>query len=224
MSLQLLKSHLFILIGGSGVGKNAAEKQIRQKFRSKRPISTTSRERRKEAREGETEFVEEREGIDYYYVDVPTFEKRAAAGYFCEFARQKESPFHYYGKSWDEMRRVMDEPDLYVFDVNIDGFVALREKFPDQVTGIFLEPAGDDMDTMIGTLERRLRTKRIGMSDEVILNRMITAQREIEWAHNPLSRIEHIVKTDDLHELFYQVESIIGEVIGLDKLYARTPD
>jgi guanylate kinase len=110
----------------------------------------------------------EREGVDYHYVDRPTFERLRADGKLLESA---EVHGNLYGTGRAEIDRARAEGVDVLLDLDVQGAAQVRERMKDAVTVFILPPSYQE-------LEQRLR--RRGQDDEpTIERRLAAAAREI---------------------------------------------
>ena len=112
--------------------------------------------------------VGEREGVDYHYVDRPTFERLRAESKLLESA---EVHGNLYGTGRAEIERARAEGVDVLLDLDVQGAAQVRERMKDAVTVFILPPSYQE-------LEQRLR--RRGQDDEeTIERRLAAAAREI---------------------------------------------
>ena len=110
----------------------------------------------------------EREGVDYHYVDRPTFERLRADNKLLESA---EVHGNLYGTGRAEIERARAEGVDVLLDLDVQGAAQVRERMKDAVTVFILPPSYQE-------LEQRLR--RRGQDDEeTIERRLAAAAREI---------------------------------------------
>lgn len=150
--------HAIVLVGPAGAGKTT----IAHRLIVARPggrafsVSHTTRPIR----------ATETDGVDYHFVDRPSFEAKVDQGAFVEWA---EVHGNLYGTSRAAITAHFDAGRDVIFDVDIEGAGSLAQAFPDAVRLIFLTPA--DWATLVARLEargsetpatmaRRLRTAR----------------------------------------------------------------
>jgi len=122
----------------------------------------------------------ERDGVDYYFLDAATFQKRVQAGEFLEHAIV-------FGRSYGSLRsEVLDKlrqgRDV-LLNIDVQGAATIRAEAAENaelreaLITVFLTPAS------IALLEQRLR-KRGTDPEEVIQKRLSAARQEIaEWKH-----------------------------------------
>jgi len=121
-------------------------------------ISTTTRA----PREGEVD------GVDYFFTDVETFKAGIQANQWAEWAHVHGN---YYGTSavFIDTERAAGHDVL--LDIDVQGMVQLREKYPDAIT-IFIMPPSSDV------LRQRLEQRGADPPD-IIDTRMANARREM---------------------------------------------
>jgi len=111
---------------------------------------------------------DEREGVDYQYVDRPTFERLKADNKLLEWA---EVHGNLYGTGRAEIERARAEGVDVLLDLDVQGAAQVRERMKDAITVFILPPSYQE-------LEQRLRGR--GQDDEATIERRLAAAaREI---------------------------------------------
>ncbi len=177
---------LVVISGPSGVGKGTVRKSL---FEMKNhnlvySVSMTTRP----PREGE------RDGVDYYFVDRPTFEKYIKEDKFLEWA---EFVGHYYGTPREKVEQELDAGHEVVLEIEVEGALQVRDKMKEAVF-IFLVPPGRK------ALYDRI-TKRGTESPELIAKRMAKAEKEFLLAY----KYDYIVVNDDVNNAADRIMAII---------------
>lgn len=177
---------IFIISGPSGVGKSTvlskALEEIGPYYFS---ISMTTRK----PREGE------RDGRDYIFTDKETFEREIDREGFLEYV---EYVGKYYGTP---IKPIIDniENGVDVFlDIEVVGRGNVVKKFPEAVSVFIMPPSLEE-------LERRLRDRKSGESDDAISKRLARAEKEIEHA----GEYDYIIVNDDVCRAAKELEEII---------------
>ena len=170
---------LVIISSPSGAGKTTLSRRLLGEFgRMEFSVSFTTREPRKN----------EKEGVDYSFVDDNTFDVMVERDEFAEWAEV-------HGNRYGTSRAVVDGALLdgrdVVFDVDWQGGRALLTQWPDDALMIFILPP--DLDT----LESRLR-RRATDAEDVIQRRLRKAVDEM--THHP--EYEHLIINDDLDRAY----------------------
>jgi guanylate kinase len=140
------RGELFILSAPSGTGKTTIIQHLMAGPMGSRggvvfSVSHTTRSPR----------AGEREGLDYFFVDRPTFEEMAATGRFLEWAQVHDN---LYGTSHGAVAPRLEEGLDVVLDIDVQGAEQVLERFPG-ATGILILPPG------FRTLRQRLEGRSL---------------------------------------------------------------
>ena len=166
---------VLVLSGPSGAGKSSLIKKIENEIGDYYfSISTTTRP----MREGEAE------GVDYHYVSKEEFVKDIEDDNFLEHATVHGN---YYGTSLRPVRKALSEGKLVIFDIDVQGNMAFKNRLGDITTSVFITPPS------LSELERRLKNRSTD-NDDVISRRLKMAKREIQR----ISEYDYLVINDDL--------------------------
>ncbi len=135
-----MKGTFILIVGPSAVGKTELVRALVEKIpESARLVTTTTRLQREN----------ERNGVDYFFTDRPTFEKGIAEGDFFEYA---DVYGNYYGSS-KKVLADFRERYRYVFAiVDVRGAATLKAQIPD-LFSIFIRP--DSLESLGDRLARR---------------------------------------------------------------------
>jgi guanylate kinase len=178
---------MLVLSSPSGAGKTSiARALLKADSNLVSSVSATTRA----ARPGETE------GIDYYFVTVPQFDKMKSASEFLENARVFDN---FYGTPRAHVEKQLAAGKDVLFDIDWQGTQQLRENARDDLVSIFILPPSLD------ELERRLRG-RAQDPDDVVRKRMARASDEM--SHWP--EYDYIVVNRDIDESISQVQTILA--------------
>ncbi len=178
------KSHLFVISGPSGVGKNTIIRAVMQKVDGlSYSVSHTTRK----PRNGEIN------GRDYYFVDEKTFKKMIEDGLFVEWAKVYSD---YYGTSFSSIREKLAEGKDVILDLDVQGGMNIRKHFKNSSLIFVIPPS-------IEELKRRLRKR--GTEDEIIEKRLSNIEFELKMAE----RYDYIVINDSLERAIKEMEAII---------------
>ena len=155
------KGLLIILSGPSGVGKGTVREQLfkEESLNLAYSISMTTRYKR----------PGERDGIDYFFVDVDTFKEKIAQGELLEYA---QFVGNYYGTPKAHVEQLLNEGKNVVLEIEVQGALQVMEKVPDALTIFLVPPSMEE-------LEKRIRGRRTEAED-VIKERLDKARREID--------------------------------------------
>ena len=189
---------LIVLSGPSGVGKGTIRKKVfkDESLNLAYSISMTTRSPRNM----------EKDGVDYFFVDIPTFEKMIDEDKFLEYTYFVGN---YYGTPLEYVEKLRDEGKNVFLEIEVEGAKTVLSKCKgDDVISIFLVPPS------LEELERRIRGRK-SETDEVIQERLSKAQREIDFSHN----YQYTVVNDSLSRASYNIKRIIKRRIA--KLEAK---
>lgn len=196
MILDLKTKGLLILFSGpSGSGKDTVLSELRSRgVNLTQSVSMTTRQ----MRDGEVD------GVDYYFTDVPTFEKRIEEGYFLEYVKYGDN---YYGTPKKKIEELMDEGHNVVLKIEVEGASNVRAVFP-QVFSVFIIPPS------LEELENRLKGRGTE-SPEAFEKRLKIARDELKRA----KEYDYIVINDDVSKCADDVCAIItAEHLRFDKM------
>lgn len=122
----------------------------------------------------------ERDGVDYYFLDAATFQKRVETGEFLEHATVHD---HRYGNLKSEVLGKLRQGRDVVLNIDVQGAATIRanaaqdDALNQALVTVFLTPPS------LAILERRLR-KRGADSEATIQKRLSAARQEIaEWKY-----------------------------------------
>ncbi|PJF35450.1 MAG: guanylate kinase [Candidatus Thermofonsia Clade 1 bacterium] len=193
---QDLRGLLFVLVGPSGVGKNAIIDRVlaRLPYLRRMPTATTRAPR-----------PNEREGHDHFFVSHQRFQEMIADGAFIEYQEVHNGKF--YGVLYGILYQALREGAYLLADIDIRGAAAIRAIFPNNLIAIFVLPPN------LETLRERL-AQRGNMDAAELEERLKRAQEEIPRA----AECNYRVVNDQLDRCVDEVVSIITAEIA-----ARTP-
>jgi guanylate kinase len=182
------KGRLIIVSGPSGAGKTTVLKEVFARCpRLVASVSATTRAPRR----GEVE------GVDYYFLTQDEFAARKRRGDFLECFEVFGSG-HWYGTLETEVGPRLAVGNWVVLEIDVDGTLAVLEKYPDAVT-IFVRPES------IEELERRLRLRGTE-SEAAIQRRLAVARRELAL----VDRYRYVVRNQS-------IETAVDEILQILK-------
>lgn len=168
------EKYLFVVSGPSGTGKDTVVAQLlREHPEIEKTISATTRSMR----------PGEQDGVNYHYLSKEQFEKHLAEGNIVEHTCYCD---HYYGTLKSEIERHMADKIPVVLVIEVEGAGNIKRLYPNATTIFVLPP---DM----AELERRLRNRGSGETEETILKRLKRAETEIA---NSVEYDEHVVNVE----------------------------
>lgn len=155
------KGLLVILSGPSGVGKGTIRKELMEKYPQLNlhySISMTTREPR----------AQEIDGIDYFFVDRPTFEQNIKDGKFLEY---QSFVGNYYGTPKEYVSNLLDSGINVLLEIEVNGAKQVMSNFVgDNIVSIFLTAS-------IEEIKKRITSRRTE-SPMIIEERLNKAKSE----------------------------------------------
>lgn len=177
--------HLFVVSAPSGGGKTSLVAALIEATEDLCPsVSHTTRPQR----------PGEEDGVDYHFVDAPTFDRMAASGEFLEHATVFD---HRYGTSRGAIETHLHAGRDVILDIDWQGGRLIRAAAPDALSVFILPPS-------IEELERRLRGRGMD-SDAVIARRMRDAVSEMSH----YDEYDYLVINDDFERALAGLGSIV---------------
>jgi guanylate kinase len=171
---------MLVIASPSGAGKSSISRSLFQQDPNIRlSVSVTTRAKRSD----------EVEGVHYYFIDVPTFNRMKEEGELLEWAQVHDN---YYGTPRARVEEQLAVGNDILFDVDYQGTLQLYEKSrKDMVTVFILPPSIKELRARLerraqdsaGTIEKRLRNAKIEMQhyseyDYIIINKDLEASSQ----------------------------------------------
>jgi guanylate kinase len=168
---------MLVLSSPSGAGKTTLSRQLlTNDSQIQLSVSCTTRDKR----------PGEKDGVDYKFIDTPTFRSMIDRGEFLEHARVFD---HYYGTPTAPVEAALSAGRDMLFDIDWQGTQQLKEKGRDDLVTVFILPPSTR------DLEKRLIT-RAQDSHEVVARRMAKAADEMShWAEYDYAIINRDIAT-----------------------------
>jgi guanylate kinase len=198
---QAARGQLFVIAAPSGAGKTSLVHALMKRLPSLRfSVSYTTR----------TQRPTEHDGLDYHFVDKPTFERMKDAGAFLEHARVFDN---YYGTSRAQVEGMLAAGDNVLLEIDWQGAQQIRRSMP-ECQSIFVLPPSRE------ALAQRLRSRATD-SDEVIARRLRDSIADLShW-----SEFDYIVVNDDFERATSELEAIVtghGAALKRDRSELQT--
>ena len=182
---------IIILSSPSGAGKTTLVKLLSEKKDFFVSVSHTTR----------TPRLNEKEGIDYFFIDKEGFQKLIEENEFLEFAKVFGN---YYGTSKKNIIKKLNEGQNVIFDIDWQGTEQIIKKELDfNVVTIFILPPSKKV------LKERLSNR--DMKDKLIVDeRMKQFDKDIlHWKN-----YNYVVINDDLKNCFKKIENILDSELN----------
>lgn len=144
---------------------------------------------------------QEKDGVEYYFLDVDDFRNRIQAGQFVEFEQVYEG--RYYGTLKSEVERIWAKGHVIVFDVDVKGGVNLKKYFGDQALSVFIQAPS------VEELHRRLIARKTD-SPEAIAERVAKAAEEMTYA----PKFDVVLVNDVLEEAYARAEKLVDDFLN----------
>ena len=179
---------LLVVSGPSGVGKTTIVRRVLERFDGVFSVSATTRPR----------TAVETDGVDYHFLDEPTFQTWIDEDRFLEYAQV-------FGRSWygtprKEIESRRAEGRLVALDIDVQGARQVKTHRPDAF-GLFILPPSE------AVLHKRL-VDRKREPPEVIERRFAEAKSEIAAARSS-DVYDALVVNDDLERATAELHTLI---------------
>ena len=182
---------MIILSSPSGAGKTTLVKLLSEKKNFFVSISHTTR----------TPRSNEKEGIDYFFIDKKSFQKLIEENEFLEFAKVFGN---FYGTSKKNIIKKLNEGQNVIFDIDWQGTEQIiKKELEFNVVTIFILPPSKKV------LKERLSNR--DMKDKLIVEeRMKQFDKDIlHWKN-----YNYVVINDDLKNCFKKIENILDSELN----------
>ena len=177
---------LIVLSGFSGSGKGTVVKSLLQKYDNYAlSISATTRQ----PRPGEVD------GREYFFKTREEFEQMIVEDKLLEHAQYVDN---YYGTPRDYVEHKLEDGFDVILEIEIQGALKVKEKFPDTVLLFLMPPTADE-------LKKRLEGR--GTEDEATIKKRLL--RAVEESQG-VEEYDYIVINDVLDDCVEQIHEIIS--------------
>ncbi len=185
---------LIIITAPSGSGKSTIMRHLLKRYPRHLAfsVSATTRPRRKN----------ERDGVDYYFLEVSEFKKKIAQDAFVEWEEVYEG--RYYGTLKSEILRIQSAERIPVFDVDVIGALDLKNLFPASLSIFIRTPS-------LQVLKERLVNRNTD-SAEAIKKRLAKATHELTFER----KFDYILVNDLLEVALKEAELLVEDYLGLN--------
>jgi len=186
MNEMLPPGILLILSAPSGAGKTTLARRLMKDLPDAHfSVSVTTRNPR----------GAEKQGIDYEFVDVDTFQRRIEQNAFVEWA---EVHGNFYGSPQASVDIARKTGCVSFFDIDVQGGQSIKRKHPDAVSVFILPPSMDE-------LARRLRARGTD-HDDTIRRRLLGARSEMDRG---ASTYDYVLINDDFDRALSELRSVV---------------
>lgn len=181
---------VIVLVAPSGAGKTTIAKRLLADFPQIRfSTSATTRPPRKN----------EKDGVDYYFLNEKEFDKRVKEGAFLEWEFYSGNK---YGTLQSEVDKLVETGYFPLLDIEVKGALNVQELYDSDAISIFIKPPS------IEVLKNRL-SKRGSETDDMLDKRLQRAEKEMEYAEH----FDYSIVNDDLETAYAEIKTIIEPFI-----------
>ncbi|PRY73224.1 guanylate kinase [Halomonas ventosae] len=176
---------LFIVSAPSGAGKTSL---VRELIESLDGIQVSVSHSTRARRDGEVD------GVNYHFVDVPSFEAMVEQGDFFEYARVFDN---YYGTSRSAVQAMLAAGQDVILEIDWQGARQVRAQLPEAVSVFILPPSREE-------LERRLSGR--GTDEHAVIARRMRDAVD-EMTHH--DEYDYLVINDDFTTALRELQSLV---------------
>lgn len=182
---------MIIITAPSGAGKTTLVRHLLATYDEIAfSVSATTRKKRKT----------EKEAVDYYFLSTKKFKKLIEDDAFAEWEEVYEDQF--YGTLKKEVKRIWNEGKHIVFDIDVQGALSLKKRYPKQSMAVFIKPPSKKV------LVERLRNRKTD-SEEAIKKRIKKASKELKYSN----KFDKVLVNDLLEVAKKEVELMVEDFI-----------
>jgi guanylate kinase len=190
--MESIHSKIIVITAPSGAGKTSITHYLMKTFPVLAfSVSAATRQARSN----------ERDGVDYYFLSEAEFQEKIQQKEFAEWEMVYEGK--YYGTLKSELRRIWNNGQVPVLDIDIKGAIHIQQQYPENKLSIFVEPPSVD------ELKKRLMSR--GTESEESLNaRVNKAAYELSFK----DQFDVIVVNDNLEKACEQARGIVERFLN----------
>lgn len=144
----------------------------------------------------------EKNGVDYYFMNVEEFTRKIQHNEFVEWEMVYEGK--YYGTLKSELERIWNNHQVPVLDIDVKGAIHVQQQYPDTTLSIFVEPPS------VEELKRRLSSRGTETA-ESLQARVNKASYEISFKHH----FHKIILNDNLAGACKLAKEVVEQFLGL---------
>lgn len=181
---------MYVLSSPSGAGKTTITRALLKQNTEKLTISISATTRQKRAGE--------EDGKDYYFVDIPEFNRMVDNGEMLEHAKVFGN---YYGTPREPVEKALAEGKDVIFDIDWQGTQQLREMARDDLVTVFILPPSAK------ELENRLRNRSKDTLETDIQIRDRMSKSNDEMMH--YSEYDYVLINRDIDKVIRQAQMIL---------------
>ncbi len=142
----------------------------------------------------------EHDSADYYFYDQDRFKKLIEEEAFAEW--EMVYPGKYYGTLKSELHRIWDAGHTPLVDIDVQGALAISDKYPASCLTIFIEAPS------IEVLRERLKLRGTE-TEQSLTERISKAEHELVFA----PKFDRIIINDDLEKATRELIEVVAQFI-----------
>jgi guanylate kinase len=142
----------------------------------------------------------EKEGVDYYFMDIQDFKQKIQNKEFAEWEMVYEGK--YYGTLKSELKRIWALNKIPVLDIDVKGAIHIQQQYPENTLSLFIEPPSVD------ELKNRLQSRGTETA-ESLAARINKAAYELSFK----DQFNKLIINDDLQRACSEAETIVADFI-----------
>jgi len=178
---------IIVITAPSGAGKTSIVKKLLTHLpQLSFSVSATTRSHRDN----------EVDGKDYYFLSVADFQEKMKAGAFVESEEVYNGQF--YGTLHSEIERIWGQRKIALFDIDVKGALAIKEKFGQDAFAIFINPPS------LEVLRNRLEARKTE-TKESLTKRVNKSNEEMSYA----GRFDYQVVNKDFDTAYMRVKNAV---------------
>ena len=178
---------LIVVTAPSGAGKTTIVKHLLDNINDLAfSVSATTRNKR----------PDEVEGVDYYFMNVSSFQTLINEDAFVEWEQVYEH--QYYGTLKKEVERLWALGKYIIFDIDVKGAINIKKIYKDKVLTIFVKPPNKEI------LINRLKNRKTE-NPESLKARITKAEVELLYE----DKFDYVLINDDLTKAFKEAEKVV---------------
>jgi guanylate kinase len=191
--LENRKGRIIAISAPSGSGKTTIVRKVLKDIPELVfSVSATTRKRRKN----------EKEGIDYYFINEDEFKKKIDNDEFIEWEKFYD---YYYGTYKKVVDYAVNSEKTIILEVDVKGALSLKKIYPDAVLIYIVPPSFDEL------VNRLVKRRTEDQAD--LQKRIDRAKMELELK----DKFDYFVDNTELEKAVTETESLIRKLISKEK-------
>lgn len=182
---------ILIVTAPSGAGKTSITRHLMKAF----PVLEFSVSAATRSARGT-----EKEGVDYYFMNVEDFKHKIQSKAFAEWEMVYEGK--YYGTLKSELKRIWGLNKIPVLDIDVKGAIHIQQQYPENTLSLFVDPPS------VNELKNRLQSRGTE-TPESLAARVNKASYEMSFKDH----FNKIIVNDDLQRACTEAEKIVAAFI-----------